>query len=405
MRILLVNTFYYPNMQGGAEQSVKLLAEGMAKAGHTVAVFCVDGKENRPECFRLNGVHVYRGTTHRFDLYRYNYQKEKVGRLEKVQQKLISLFNREAVEDFRKILTEFRPDIVHTNTVYGISGFVWKAAHEAGIPVLHTVRDNAMVSPVQHGHWAPLPVRVFHRLYMRYTTGYLDAVTAPSAYTLNASLATGCMRNTRLRKVIYNSVSLNPEELRAVLAEKRSRTGSRIKFMFAGRLVYFKGVENMIRAFEQIPNEDCELHICGGGEERETVDFVEQWARKDARIRYCGKLNQEDLKKKYMECDVLLVPSIWPEPFGRVIVEGAQYGMPVISGNVGGIPEIYREMPVGRLVDASDVNALANAMLEYTNRERFPACLDAIGRNIEKFGLDTQIVKFERLYQRMLEHR
>ena len=49
MRVLIVNTFYYPNMQGGAEQSVKLLAENLLKQGHTVAVYCADAKDGKKQ--------------------------------------------------------------------------------------------------------------------------------------------------------------------------------------------------------------------------------------------------------------------------------------------------------------------------------------------------------------------
>ena len=58
MRILFVNTFYYPNMEGGAEQSVKLLAEGLAKAGHIVAVYCADSRDGRITEENIHGIKV-----------------------------------------------------------------------------------------------------------------------------------------------------------------------------------------------------------------------------------------------------------------------------------------------------------------------------------------------------------
>lgn len=52
MRVLIVNTFYYPNMQGGAEQSVKLLAENLLRHGNTVAIYCADAKEGQKDSRR-----------------------------------------------------------------------------------------------------------------------------------------------------------------------------------------------------------------------------------------------------------------------------------------------------------------------------------------------------------------
>ena len=60
-------------------------------------------------------------------------------------------------------------------------------------------------------------------------------------------------------------------------------------------------------------------------------------------------------------------------------------------------------MPVGRLVDATNVAELAEAMREYTHRDRFSACFDAIEQNIGKFGMDIQLSGFEDLYRRMME--
>ena len=55
MRVLIVNTFYYPNMQGGAEQSVKLLAENFLKHGNTVAIYCADAKDGKKTVEEING--------------------------------------------------------------------------------------------------------------------------------------------------------------------------------------------------------------------------------------------------------------------------------------------------------------------------------------------------------------
>lgn len=60
MKILIVNTWYYPNLMGGAEHSVKLLAEGLVKSGNEVAIFCIDNRESGIKKQIINGVTVYR---------------------------------------------------------------------------------------------------------------------------------------------------------------------------------------------------------------------------------------------------------------------------------------------------------------------------------------------------------
>ena len=61
MKILIVNTFYYPNMIGGTENSVKILAEKLHEYGNEVAIYSADGETNNLKIEEINGVKVYRG--------------------------------------------------------------------------------------------------------------------------------------------------------------------------------------------------------------------------------------------------------------------------------------------------------------------------------------------------------
>lgn len=393
-----MNTFYYPNMQGGAEQSVKLLAEGMVKNGYEVAVYCIDSKNGNQE-EEYNGVKVYRCTGNDFHLYRFTYDKKNVGKLEKIQQKLLTRWNRKCCRDFQEICEKFQPDIVHSNSVYGMSYLIWKEAYKRGIPVVHTIRDRAIVSPVQYGHKVNRLVLKAHRLYMRYFTKFVSGVTAPSEYTLRTSLETGCFKHAVLKQCIFNSVKFEKSDLHHLMEEKKLRNSPHIKFMYAGRLVQHKGIAHMLDAFWKMQNKDCELYICGGGE---MAELVRQAAEKDSRIIYCGKLNNEELEKKYKECDVLLVPSQWPEPFGRVVIEGNMYGMPVIAGRCGGIPEIIENTHGGKLYTAGSADELAEQMDRFTDRAVFQAYFDSIEKTIDIYGINHQLKRFEEVYRALV---
>ena len=400
MKILIVNTFYYPNMQGGAEQSVKLLAEELANRGNEVAIYCADSRDGKEENSEYNKVKIYRRTTHKFNLYRFSYEKDKVGKFEKIQQKLICYYNKECVNDFKKICEEFKPEVIHTNTTYGISGAIWKKAQKMGIPTIHTVRDIGLISPVQYGHKANFMIKKIHLLFTKHATSCVTAVTAPSNYTLNTTLEKGCFKNAKIKKCIFNSVKIDYEELKKIIEEKRTRQDKKIKFMYAGRLIYFKGIEHMLKAFENIKNRDCELHICGTGNMQE---LVENSAKNDSRIKYHGKLNNEDLAKCYKECDVLIVPSYWPEPFGRVLIEGNLYGLPVIAGNCGGMPEIIEQTKAGEIYKPNDADELTKKMYEISNREIIKSYFDNILNNIKKYDIIDQVNRFEEIYMKIIQ--
>ena len=400
MKILIVNTFYYPNMQGGAEQSVKLLAEGLVEKGHDVAIFCIDSKDGQESETEYNGVKIFRRTSNKFNLYKFSYEKNKVKKIEKIKQKLICYNNKECVKDFKKVCKEFKPDIVHTNTLYGMSEFIWKAAYKLNIPVIHTVRDIGMISPVQYGHHANLIIKKVHQLYNIRLSRYVTGVTAPSEYTLNTTLEIGTFKNAKIKKCIFNSVKIDMKDLEKTLKEKEKRTNKTIKFMYAGRLVYFKGIQHMIEAFELLNNKNCELHICGSGE---MSDYVEEKTKKNKGIIYHGKLNNDELKQCYKDSDVLLVPSYWPEPFGRVLIEGNMYGLPTIVGNCGGMPEIIKNTQAGEIYNPGNKQELKEKMEQMLERKQINSYIPNIKKNIGIYDISHQIKNFEKVYKELIK--
>ncbi|PWJ51559.1 glycosyltransferase family 4 protein [Faecalicatena contorta] len=399
MRLLFVTTFYYPNMQGGVEQVVKRLAESLVCEENCIAIYCVDSSENETRIDYYNGIKIYRCSAHDFHLFKFSYDKKNIGKIEKLHQKLLCYYNRKVKNDFLTVCDEFRPDIIHTHTLYGIVPAIWKCAYKLNIPVVHTIHDLAPVSPVQYGHKASVLIRTFHKMYMNYYSSYVQAVTAPSCYTLETSLKAGCFANANITEEISNAIDIDLEYLKKLIAEKKRRESNIIKFVFAGRLVYFKGIKSLINAFLHADLQ-AELHICGSGE---LSQFVTTCAERDSRIIYHGKLNNEELYKVYQEADVMIVPSEWPEPFGMVVIEGNANALPVIASNCGGIPEIMDRIEGGILYEPSNENELIEAFTRFSNRKEYSIYFDTILKNINFYELGKQINDFKTLYQSLME--
>lgn len=402
MRILIVSTFYYPNMKGGAEQSIKLLAENLVKRGHEVGAFCIDLNGDPIEGEQYHGVKVFRHTAGNFNLYKFSYDKQNVGKLEKVYQKLVCYYNKKTIREFSEVLSEFRPDVIHTNSTYGMSQFVWKAAYKLNIPVVHTIRDTAIVSPVTYGHSVNGFVLNAHRRYVKSLSKYVTAVTAPSEYTLNTSLVNNNFCNAIVKKCIFNSVAIDKEALIANIEKRRKYTSDVIKFVFAGRLVNIKGVKHMIEAFENLENNNTELHICGDGE---LLDYVKEKASLNNRIIVYGKLDNDELAKVLDECDVIIVPSIWPEPFGRVLIEGNLHGLPVIATNCGGMPEIIENTKAGIIYQSGNSLELKKCMEYYCSRDNIKEAFDNIIENIEIYDIAKQVDSFESIYSQLIQFK
>ncbi len=81
-------------------------------------------------------------------------------------------------------------------------------------------------------------------------------------------------------------------------------------------------------------------------------------------VHVLGSLPQPDLFALYTAADVVVVPSVWPEPLSRVLLEAMQLGRPVVATRVGGTPEAVDDGVTGLLVERGDAAGLARAIAE-----------------------------------------
>jgi glycosyltransferase involved in cell wall biosynthesis len=94
------------------------------------------------------------------------------------------------------------------------------------------------------------------------------------------------------------------------------------------------------------------LTLIGDGRERAAWERrAQRLAAEGARIRPCftGWLDAGALDSAFAGADLLVVSSVWPEPFGRVGLEAARHGVPAVAFAVGGIPEWLEDGVNGRL--------------------------------------------------------
>jgi glycosyltransferase involved in cell wall biosynthesis len=121
------------------------------------------------------------------------------------------------------------------------------------------------------------------------------------------------------------------------------RTDERVIIYF-GRTIAEKGFHVLLESFRKIETENCCLLIIGsnwyGSAERESIDTsIFEDASKKKRVIFTGYIDY-DLVPKYLSVgDIAVLPSIWEEPAGLVIIEALASGLPTITTISGGIPE------------------------------------------------------------------
>ncbi len=116
---------------------------------------------------------------------------------------------------------------------------------------------------------------------------------------------------------------------------------------FVGRLIGIKGEGIVIGLAERFPG--VTFIIAGDGPNRPVVVTA---ARRLGNLRYLGLIPNTELPDYYRAADVVLVPSQYPEGFGRVICEALACGTPVIASRLGGIPDAMDDT-VGVLCEGS----------------------------------------------------
>ena len=142
-----------------------------------------------------------------------------------------------------------------------------------------------------------------------------------------------------------------------ILTEQLKNSSS-IKLLFVGRLVYYKGVEILLKAFRRVKG--CELFLCGTGK-------LETELRQQAtglNVHFFGELNSRQLKSAFSDCDIFILPSVEnSEAFGIVQQEAMIYGKPVINTALStGVPHVSIDGQTGITVPPKDVKALADAI-------------------------------------------
>lgn len=396
MNILILNSWYYPNLMGGAEHSVLLLAENLGRRGHRVGVFTIDSEKREIKKETIHGVRVYRGFGGKYDIRR-SYRPNKTV-IESLWNKWLEIRNYSLISELSEVYSSFKPDIVHVNCIAGMSMSAIKYFQLKKIPIVYTLRDYFLDSPkniVENPKWNKPFYKVVlsgYRWYTRRMSANVDACTAPSSFTLNYYLSNGYFVNSKIRKKVVNSVKISIPDTGNYIKEKLSH--SKRNFMYAGSLVEAKGVIPMLTAFMKTDIE-CEFYICGTGN---LLSYVLQCSNRDPRIKVLGKLKPNELEQIYRKSDIMLVPSLWAEPFGRVVIEAAKYGLYVIGSNNGGIPETINQLQCGEVCkDVADAELLSQCIINAFYAD-FSMVHQHILKNIDSYSIDHQIDSFEEIY-------
>lgn len=395
MKLLIVNSLYAPNMIGGAEKSVQNLAETLVTLGHTVSVACLTRHER--ETTTLNGVLV-----HYLPLFNIHWPfAESHSAISKALFHFRDISNAAMGQTLRDLLHTDRPDIIHTNNLAGFSTAVWREAERLGIPVVHTIRDMYLLcirsSMYRNGRSCDSQCAscLTISLPRKAATKRIRHVVGISRFILEAHLGRGFFKNARA-SVVHNSYA---PDLSSSTASILENTPHRLKIGYLGRLSDAKGVEYLIRAFvEANLGSGVSLAIAGEGHEA----YVNQLKTivGNYPVRFLGHV---DPSQFFRQIDLLVAPSLWEEPLGRVAIEAMAHGVPTVASRRGGLVEIIEDGRTGWLFDPEIPGSLSRILVRIAAAPGLLKDMVAICQSGAAEFLPTQIAKsYETLYSSAL---
>src|SRR6185437_1277623 len=322
MRVLCVASAYPPYGKGGGPKGAETIANALHHRRHTVRVLTVADEET----FEIrDGVEVK--TLGTLNIY-WNYWI-KHSTVAKLVWHALENFNPRALLRMWREIAEFRPDIIVTISIENVNVATWVAAWMSGIPRVHALQSFFLMcwrgTRFSNGKNCERPCLQcrLSSLGKKLCSQLVDGVAAEASHTLSTHAGCGYFQHA-VSKVIPGAVG----ELRSSPRFRATATGP-IRVGYIGMLTPNKGLGTLGDAAALLgPEAALEYVIAGDGKPEFVQDLLSKFpAEKTA---YLGWVDSNSF---YPSIDVLVVPSIWAEPFGYVCIEALSFGVPVIVAN------------------------------------------------------------------------
>lgn len=352
MKVAFVSTLYAPHETGGAERTVRTLAESLVRHGHQALAISLapDGRAARGEIGGVRTYYVPLANLH------WPFANERPSWLRRLAWHAIDAYNPVMGARVGEILARERPDVVQAGNLLGFSVAVWRAARRLDIPVVQMLHDYYLACPNASMFKAGrncaaqcTRCRVLGTPRRR-LSNIPVAVTSLSRRTLEKVEGAGLFRGVPHRFIAHGASQLHASPP----PRPDKRPGEPLVVGCLGRIERNKGIEVLLDAVARLPAGTVRVLLAGRGEPGYTEELRARSAGSD--IAFVGFVRPAEL---FAQIDLLVVPSLWEEPLGRVIYEAYEYGIPSAVSRAGGMPEIVEPGRTGFVFEPGNDSELA----------------------------------------------
>ena len=417
MKIVISTDIYYPMINGVAVFS-RNLAAGLKKRGHQVMVlapsitgrFSVEKDEDY-------GFTVVRLKSKR--MYLYPDQIEKVPKDKKLLGvKVPQLIYKNGLHvsynpysDIKRVLDDFKPDIIHDQTPGPLALAVFRYAKRRKIPIVstdHAYPDN-LTQQVKLPELAKKPINAAMNAYFVSFLRRSEYATMPT----EQAIADLIPKNRRFFKVpveaLSNGINLSrftKGRANAEIYEKYNIPKNAPIVLYVGRVDPEKSLDVLMCAFAKVIQDMPEAHIVivGDGTAR---DKLEEIAIKNGfadHAHFTGRVIGDDLPQLYRTGTVFAITSK-TETQSIVLMEAMASGLPAVAVKAGAVPELVKHGKNGYIYEPDDENSIARGILRIlSDKDLHEKMSNEAIKRIEKHDISHTLTRMEEIYHTVLDN-
>jgi glycogen synthase len=385
MRLLVVTNYYPPHFVGGYELGCKDIVEALKKRGHSVDVLTSNdgatkaaGEPNVSRSLRL---------------------KSRERSFLQLAQNVVAL---------TRALVRTKPDVVYFWNQAGLSFWLAPFARMLGYRCVFFISDTSFVS------WR---IGAFLRRFLGSVPSWAKSKKLGNSFLMHGrSIIRGVhcqFSSSFLLRLCQNAGECEAGEGMVIhwgidpriFAPSNSSTRHLpgLRLLYVGQIIPEKGVHTAIEAVAQLLASkagNITLTIVGGTSKPAYLEELKNDVRKRNlanAIQFVGKKERLELVQIYHSHDLLILPSVWEEPFAITPLEAIACGLAVVATTTGGSSEIFRDRENSMVFPAGNANACAVAIAKIQTEPGLHERIRQQGMNdvATNFTLDRMVERIE----------
>ena len=381
MRILYCNKYNY--RFSGTEVYLFELMELMRSQGHEVALFSMADPRGEPTEYDRHFLpHI--------DF------KTKSGLWQKARRAAHAIYSRQARQRIREMIKDFHPDVAHVRNIYHhlSPSILWELKAQ-GVPVVYHLNDFKLLCPtynlVAQGEACEKCADGAFRHLLRskcypglgaraalMTEAYVHRGLGTYRKCVNRFLAPSQFVRDKFVEHGWDGAKFEVlPHFQELCQLSGFSTNGDAPVLYFGRLSAEKGVDDLLRCMQQVPQ--VRLIVAGDGPQRGELEKLAA-SLSLGNVEFAGHVGAAERDRLIARSRFTVLPSHAYETLGKTILESYAGGRAVVASDLGSRRELVRQGETGLLYPTGDADALAGAITTLTSRPELAERMGRAGR-------------------------